>query len=97
MYKQAGIKVQVFSSGKYKGMGVPGTSLTAEQKQYMQDRIDEMAEVFYQHVESCRPDAQREDMQGQVFKAAGALDRGLIDYVVADLDEAFGHLMNSVG
>jgi len=81
-WKAAGVKVEVFSSGKYKGMGVPGTSLTKDHREFMQQRVDEIAGMFFDHVQACRPDAQLEDMQGQVFKAENARMRGLIDDLV---------------
>lgn len=82
-----GIKVKVFSSGKYKAMGVPGTSLTPEQEIFMQNRVMEIARMFYTHVRAMRTDVKDEDMQGQLFKAAEALSRGLIDGVIADQSE----------
>jgi len=88
LYKQYGLQVQVFSSGKYKGMGVPGTSLTKDQQQFMLMRVKEIASMFYAHVSSCRPDAQQDDMQGQVFLGEASLGKGLIDAVVTDMDEA---------
>ena len=82
MAEKIGIKVQVFTSGKYKGMGVPGTSLSKDQQALMQERVIEIAGMFYQHVQDCRPDVDQESMQGQVFKAAVAKAKGLIDDVV---------------
>lgn len=92
MAKMMGIKVQVFSSGTYKGMGTPGTSLTKEQEALIQARIMEMAQMFYDHVHDNRDDIDDDDMQGQTFKAAAAADRGFIDQVVADRDEVLGIL-----
>ncbi len=80
--KNLGIKVQVFSSGKYKGMGVPGTSLTPDQENLLHERVQEIAEMFYGHVRSNRPGVSDDDMQGQVFKASQAASHGLIDAVV---------------
>ena len=91
--KAAGYSVQVFSSGKYKGAGVPGTSLSKDQKEFMQKRVSEIAALFYEHVQSCRPDSQLEDMQGQVFLAQMAEHRGLVDYVVQDKEEAIELLL----
>lgn len=86
--KQMGIKVQVFSSGIYKGAGVPGTALTKEQKGMIQDRIMEIADMFYDHVRGTRGAIADEAMQGQTFKAAAAVDQGLIDMVVTNEQEA---------
>lgn len=82
MWKARGVKIEVFTSGKYKGMGVPGTSLTKDHREFLQNRVMEIAEMFYGHVQAMRADVQPEDMQGQVFMGANALARGLIDDVV---------------
>lgn len=86
MAKQMGIKVQVFASGKYKGMGIPGTSLTDDQANLLQERVQEIAGMFYQHVTDNRPDVKQEDMQGQIFKADQAVKRGFIDGVCPSMD-----------
>lgn len=86
-YENAGLKVDVISSGKYKGAGVPGTSLNKDQREFMQDRVNDIAEMFYSHVEANRPDSSREDMQGQVFKGEMAFAKGLIDQVVGDKEQ----------
>jgi ClpP class serine protease len=92
MAKQMGIKVQVFSSGAYKGMGTRGTALSEKQAAFLQGRIMEIAEMFYDHVRNSRGEVADEDMQGQYFKGAAAADKGLIDKVVADLDEVMAIL-----
>ena len=81
-FADAGIKPVLVSSGQYKGAGAPGVPLTKAQLQNMQDRVNEMADMFYQFVEMRRPEASREDMQGQTFKAASAVQKGLIDGVM---------------
>lgn len=87
LYSNAGIKVKVFSSGTYKGMGHPGTSLTAEQEVYLQSTVNELADEFYTHVRSNRGKISDEDMQGQMFSAKKALSRGFIDGIVSSLSD----------
>ena len=82
-----GIKVKVFSSGIYKGMGVPGTSLTMEQESYLQDRVLEMAQNFYDHMRANLGDIPDEAMQGQSFASSEALDLGFCDDIVGSLEE----------
>lgn len=86
-YKQAGVKPELITSGAYKGMGAPGIPLTKVQRDYLQERVNEMAETFYEHVQANRPDVKREDLQGQCFKATSALERGFIDMIVLNLDD----------
>jgi signal peptide peptidase SppA len=90
--KKEGVKVELFTSGKFKGMGYPGTSLTEEQRDLVMGRVADIAGMFYEHVRMNRPDVQDEDMQGQTFKADKALERGLIDGVVSDKGEVVGLL-----
>jgi capsid assembly protease len=86
-FADAGIKPVLISSGKYKGAGAPGIPLSKDQFAQLQDRVDEMAQMFYDHVQARRPEAQLEDMQGQTFKAATAVAKGLIDGVVDSVEE----------
>ncbi len=85
--EQEGLKADLVTSGKYKGMGAPGIPLTDEQRAHLQDRVDEMAQTFYEHMSANRPAVAREDMQGQVFKAPTALQKGFIDGIVRNLDD----------
>ncbi len=82
-----GIKVKVFSSGTYKGMGVPGTTLTADQEQYLQDNVMELAEEFYNHIRANLGEIPDSAMQGQMFRADEAVTLGLADEVVRSLDD----------
>lgn len=83
---QRGIKVKVFSSGTYKGMGVPGTSLTPEQEDYLQNSVLELAEEFYEHIRSNLGDIPDDAMQGQMFRAQEAVKLGFADDIVKGLD-----------
>ena len=82
-----GVKIKVFSSGIYKGMGVPGTSLTAEQEDYLQNSVLELAQEFYDHIKSSLGDIPDEAMQGQMFRAAEAVNIGFADDIVKSLDD----------
>lgn len=92
MAKQRGIKVKVFSSGKYKGMGVPGTELTDEQEQYLKDNVMELAEEFYNHIRSNLGDIPDEAMQGQMFRSSEAIKLGLADDVVKNFEDLKNYL-----
>jgi len=92
MADMAGIKVKVFGSGDYKGMGTPGTSLTAQQEIHLQARVKQLANVFYDHVRAMRGEISDADMQGQTFKGQQALEAGLIDDLMPDLDSVISFL-----
>lgn len=85
--EQRGIKVKVFSSGTYKGMGVPGTSLTMEQEAYLQNQVLELAQEFYDHIRDNLGDVPDAAMQGQMFRAAEAVNVGFADEIVKSLDD----------
>ena len=87
MAKQRGIKVKVFSSGKYKGAGVPGTALTEDQEDMIQERVLELAEEFYGHIRANLGDIPDEAMQGQTFRAEESVRLGFANAIVESLDE----------
>lgn len=82
-----GIKIKVFSSGTYKGMYVPGTALTANQEDFLQNYVLEMAQEFYDHIRANLGDVPDEAMQGQMFCAAEAVNIGFADDIVKSLDD----------
>ena len=86
-YAQAGFKRELFASGKYKGMGVPGLPLSDAQRELLQREVDALFQEFRDVVLLTRPDVPDEAMQGQCFRAADALASGLIDQV-GDLSAA---------
>lgn len=79
MADMAGIKVKVFGSGTYKGMGTPGTSLTAQQETFLQTRVNQLATMFYDHVRGQRGAIADADMQGQSFSGHEAVEKGFVD------------------
>lgn len=81
-----GYKIKVFSSGAYKGMGFPGTSLSAEQEQLLQDQVMDLAQEFYDHMRANLGEIPDDAMQGQMFRASEAVKLGFADEVVKDLD-----------
>jgi signal peptide peptidase SppA len=86
-YEDAGLKVKVFRAGKFKGMGYPGTSLTEDQEELLQSRVNEIANDFYSYVMGQRPDVDEETMQGQTFGGKHAVKNGLIDGLVTSKDD----------
>lgn len=99
-YKSEGVAVKLFASGKYKGMGYPGTSLTPDQEQLLLDRVNYIAEMFYSHVRTNREYATLsgkqtvtdDTMQGQVFMGQQAIDAGLADIMVGSKEEVLPYI-----
>jgi signal peptide peptidase SppA len=85
-YENEGVKVQLFSDGKFKGMGLPGISLTEEQAKYIQDDVEEMGKQFKGFICSTR-NVSGECMQGQTFTGAKAIQSGLIEANADSLED----------
>ncbi len=85
-YRDWGVKVEVFKSGKYKAMGAPGTTLNDEQRAYLQEDVDLFAAQFKAAVRAGRAPVEIADetMEGQTFLAREAMARGLVDEVLSE-------------
>jgi signal peptide peptidase SppA len=94
--EMAGVHVEMFTSGKFKGAGYPGTTLTLDHRNELQDSVNETHEQFKAAVRSGRasdiPDVY---MQGKTFPVSRALDASLIDGM-ADFDGAVEALIGVV-
>lgn len=86
-YEEAGYKVKLFKAGKYKGMGYPGTSLSKDQENLLQSRVDSIANDFYEQVRTMRGDVEDETMQGQTFGGKEALRLNLVDELVKSKED----------
>lgn len=89
--EKAGIKVEVFSVGRYKAMGAPGTPLTDEQRELISSNLAEIAGEFHTAVlargRAIPPDA----MEGQTFSGRQAQRYNLAG-MVPDRAEAMRRL-----
>lgn len=81
-YEAEGYKVEVIKNkgGTFKGMGVPGTSLTDDQRAHLQDRVDQIFGMFTGHVTRSRS-VKADALRGQSFLAAEAKQVGLVDRI----------------
>ena len=86
-YEMQGAKMEVIKAGKYKGIGIEGTSLTAEQRAFLQAEVNQIHEMFKGAVNIGRNGLDDELMQGQDFMGTEAVRLGLAD-VLGNLDEA---------
>ena len=87
----AGIKVEVFSVGKYKAMGAPGTPLTDDQRDLIQSNLAEIAGEFHAAVLSRGRAIPPEAMEGQTFSGRQAQRHNLAG-MVQDRAEAMRRL-----
>ena len=88
MAKAQGIKMVVIKSGKFKGAGIPGTSLSEEQVANLQQGVDEIHADFKAAVLQTRKLVKAEDMEGQVFSGKQAAQRGLVTGLADSFNEA---------
>jgi signal peptide peptidase SppA len=89
--EKAGIKVEVFSVGKYKAMGAPGTPLTDEQRELISSNLAEIASEFHTAVLAKGRAIPAEAMEGQTFSGRQAQRQNLAG-IVADRAEAMRRL-----
>ena len=100
MQAAAGLKTEVFKAGKFKGAGIPGTTLTDEQRSQMQAQVDYIMQQFTSSVRENRGVHISDDvMQGQTHFAKQAVGMGLVDMVGtrAEAKSAIGKLKNKRG
>lgn len=85
-FEEMGLSVDIIRAGKFKGMGYPGTSLTDEQRQLIQDDVDETYGNFAGFVTQYRTGVTSETMQGQSFSGERASKLGLVTGLVDDIN-----------
>lgn len=82
LYKKIGYKEQVIKSGKLKDIGSSGRSLSDEERELLQDLLDEVHNQFIADIVLSRnlsEDKVRQLADGRIFSGQGARDLGLID------------------
>ena len=89
--EKAGIKVEVFSVGKYKAMGAPGTPLTDDQRELISSNLAEIAGEFHTAVLAKGRAIPAEAMEGQTFSGRQAKRHNLAG-MVPDRAEAMRRL-----
>ena len=83
--EKQGIKFHVVSTGRYKGAGTPGTPITEEHLDFVQERVDQINEMFIGSLASGRgmdDKAVRALADGRTWIAGEAQANGLIDEVM---------------
>jgi hypothetical protein len=99
MAEQEGVGVFVISSGKYKGLGVPGTKISEALLGELQKRVDGLADHFIEAVAKGRNLSREQAVEladGRVHSAEHAVQLKLIDRVES-ADEALAALERRIG
>ena len=91
-FEQAGLKVELFAAGKYKSIGVAGTSLTDEQRAWLQAQVDETYADFKTAVLARGRRITPDVMEGQCFSGRKASYNSLTSGVVGSRAEALQKL-----
>jgi ClpP class serine protease len=94
--KAAGLEVKVYKSGQFKGIGIPGTSTTPEQDDYLQREVDALAETFKASVRMKRKLVKEEDMQGQSMSGKMAAQKGFATGLANSLKDLIAQLEGKV-
>lgn len=71
-FEQAGLRMESFASGRFKGIGLPGTSLTEEQRELLRGEVEEIFADFRSAVLARGRKIPDEAMEGQSFSARQA-------------------------
>lgn len=81
MLKQWGVKAEVIRNedSPMKGMAFPGTSLSEEQRAFLQAHVNESAALFKQTVRAARPSCKPDAMNGGFFSGSRSVELGLVD------------------
>jgi signal peptide peptidase SppA len=83
-----GLKVNLIKAGKYKAMGASFKELTDEEREIIQERTNQLYDMFVETVQSTRPKVKIDTCQGQCFVGEEILKVGLADAMVRSLDDA---------
>jgi ClpP class serine protease len=97
MFEAEGIVTHVARAGRLKGIGVPGDPVTPEQLAFLQSGVDRINAAFLAAVRGGRGDLSEDDLQGQWFDGATAVDKRLADATVLTRDELLGALTIAQG
>lgn len=89
--EMAGERMQSIQAGKYKLMGAYWKPLSREEEEILQNEVDKIHEQFKDAI-NLRREIPEEYMQGQTFDGPEALEAGLIDGLVEDLQELVDNL-----
>lgn len=79
--EMAGLKVEVIKAGRYKGIGIPGTPLTEDQRNFLQGEVNKVYEMFKGAVRMSRGAIEDDVLQGQDFMGEDAVRVGLMDEI----------------
>jgi len=80
-YAAQGLKVDVIANtgGTHVGAGMPGTSLSEDQRAEFQHSVDYLYGLYVNHLEKVRPDVPKSAMDGRTFLGKEAVKVKMLD------------------
>ena len=87
LYSKMGVKMELFRSGKYKAIGLPGTAIDEAGKELLQSEVESIHQEFKDAIKSVRTLVPDWAMEGQSFSAKKASEIGMITGLVSGIDE----------
>jgi len=90
----AGVKVELFTSGALKGIGHVGVAISDDQRAFLQARVDSLASMFKADIQRFRGGVPEQVLQGQTLLGADAVTANLADGLLAD-EAAFLRLIST--
>lgn len=83
----AGVKMEMFSQGTHKGIGVPGRELSQADRAYLQAAVDRDNASFVADVKRGRPKATEEALRdAKMYVGVDAVKQGLADGIESSWD-----------
>ncbi len=82
LLRKIGFRMEVVKSGPYKDVGNPGREMTAEEKAYLQEMVDNVHQQFVRDVargRGMKVEKVREVADGRIFTGEQAMELGLVD------------------
>jgi protease-4 len=82
LLRKIGFRMEVVKSGPYKDVGNPGREMTADEKAYLQEMVDNVHQQFVRDVARGRRmkvEKVREVADGRIFTGEQAMELGLVD------------------
>ena len=81
--ERMGLKVELIKNraGTFKGMGFTGTEVTGEQRELIQEQVEDIFVTFTETIRGRRPLVPDSSMQGQIFSGKKSQSAGLVDFV----------------
>ena len=86
-----GLKLELFTAGKFKGAGSSGRALSEADRAYFQSIVDDANDGFVAAVKQARPGVAKEVLtDAKVYTGTQAAKHGLVDGVVSGWEEFVG-------